>query len=60
MHFPQLLDAGKSLYKFAKGGSISLPFQVAVDLRTMTVVHTQSGGAGIEEIEKLAEDTLSK
>lgn len=60
MHFPQLLDAGKSLYKFAKGGTIGLPFQIAVDLRTMTVVHTQSGAITAAEIVEMAEETLSK
>ena len=58
MHFPQAVDATKRLYKFASSTTISLPFQVAIDLRSMKVVSIGSGDLSKSSIEQLAAKTL--
>lgn len=58
MDFPQVIDPQKSLYKYANSTSIGLPFSVAVDLRTMKIVHAKSGKSDVSTIEQLATQTL--
>lgn len=60
MNFPQIIDPDKSFYKYANSSSVSLPFQVAIDLRTMTIVGTKKGASStiVQDIEKLAQQTL--
>jgi len=58
LNFPQVVDASKALYKYANSGTISLPFQVAVDLRSMKIVATRSGKTTATDIELLAVQTL--
>ena len=52
LNIPHLLDADKAFYKYATGTSISLPFSVAFDLRTMKVVKAGSGSTSLATIEK--------
>jgi hypothetical protein len=60
MNFPQAVDADKVIYKYASGSSISLPFQIAIDLRSMKLVYAKSGSATVSEIEALAKETLGE
>jgi len=58
-NFPQAVDAAKSLFKFAGGGgSIGLPFHVAVDLRTMKLVYAKSGLQTVDQINAQAKKIL--
>jgi len=59
MNFPQAIDVGQSLHKYAGSGSIGLPFQIGVDLRTMKIVKTKSGKTTAKDIELLAVQTLA-
>jgi hypothetical protein len=56
--FPQVVDAKKTLYKFSKGGTIGLPFQVGIDLRTMKVLYAGSGSRDKAFIEETAKATF--
>ena len=58
LHFPQLLDTNKDFYKYANSTSISLPFNVAIDLRTMKVAYAKSGAASVSSIEAEAAKIL--
>lgn len=57
-NFPQAVDPNKSLYKFAGGGSIGLPFQVAIDLRTMKLAYAKSGRHTVDQINAQAKSIL--
>jgi hypothetical protein len=58
LHFPQLLDTNKDFYKYANSTSISLPFHVGIDLRTMKVVYTGSGKKTLSTVEAEAAKIL--
>ena len=58
LQFPQLLDTNKDFYKYTNSTSISLPFNVAIDLRTMKVVYAKSGGVSVSSIEAEASKIL--
>lgn len=58
LQFPQAADAGKSLFKYANSTSVSLPFHVAVDLRSMKLVKAKGGASGLSDIESTALSTL--
>jgi hypothetical protein len=58
MHFPQAADPDKKLHKYANSTTISLPFQVAVDLRSAKIVFADGGTATKADITKVAAKTL--
>lgn len=58
LNFPQVADPDQSLYDFATGTTINLPFHVAVDLRSMKIVLAKGGAVKTSDIEQLAMQTL--
>ena len=53
LNFPQAVGDKTTLYKFHptySQGSISLPFNIAVDLRTMKITHTSKGKATVSSV----------
>ncbi len=61
VHFPQAVGDKKSLYKYHptySSGKISLPFNIAVDLRTMKITHAQKGTATVSSVESAGKTVL--
>jgi len=59
LHFPQVVDATKGLYKYSPTyPKIGLPLNIAIDLRTMKLVYAKSGSASLTTIANLATQTL--
>jgi hypothetical protein len=59
LDIPHVIDANKDFYKYANSTSISLPFNVVVDLRSMKIVKAAGGKATVSTIESLADQTLN-
>lgn len=63
VNFPQVVGDKKSLYKYHptySSGKISLPFNIAVDLRTMKITHAAKGKATVSSVNSAGLTVLSK
>jgi hypothetical protein len=58
LNFPQAADPKQALYNYAASTTISLPFHVAVDLRSMKIVEAGGGSITAAAIESRATQTL--
>jgi len=58
LNFPQVADPDQLLFDYSNSNSVSLPFHVAVDLRSMKIVATKEGRTSTAYVEQLADQTL--
>lgn len=61
VNFPQVAGDKKKIYPYHptySAGKIGLPFNIAVDLRTMKITHTKSGSVTIDSLQSAAKTVL--
>ncbi len=61
VNFPQVAADKKKIYPYHptySSGKVGLPFNIAVDLRTMKITHTKSGKVTLSSLEAAAKSVL--